>query len=133
MGSLAYLPVAERPLALDVQALANRFVKFDISEPSRILACVVSLSSLYDHIREHQYDDPHLHVLKDTIQHGDAKEVTIGDDSVLRMHGRLCVPNVDGLCQFILQEAHILLYSIHPGATKMYHDFRHHYWWKRIK
>jgi len=42
LGSLAYLPVAERPLALDVQALANQFVRLDVSEPSRVFACVVS-------------------------------------------------------------------------------------------
>ncbi|XP_070034442.1 uncharacterized protein [Nicotiana tomentosiformis] len=81
LSSLAYLPTAERPLALDVQALANQ---------------------------ERQYDDPYLLVLKDTVQHGDAKEVTIGDDGVLWMYGRLCVPNVDGLHELILQEAHSL-------------------------
>ncbi|XP_070046003.1 uncharacterized protein [Nicotiana tomentosiformis] len=31
------------------------------------------------------------------LGHGDAKEVTIGDDGALRTQGRLCVPNVDGL------------------------------------
>jgi len=65
MGSLAYILVGERPFAVDVQALANRFVRLDILEPSHILACVVSRSSLFDHIRESQYDDPHLLVLKD--------------------------------------------------------------------
>ncbi|XP_070056607.1 uncharacterized protein [Nicotiana tomentosiformis] len=54
LGSLAFLLAAERPLALDVQALANQFVRFDISKPSRVLACVVSRSSLYDRIRERQ-------------------------------------------------------------------------------
>jgi len=38
MGSLAYIPVGERPFALDVQALANQFVRLDVSEPNRILA-----------------------------------------------------------------------------------------------
>ncbi|XP_070034362.1 uncharacterized protein [Nicotiana tomentosiformis] len=57
LSSLTYLSIAERPLALDVQALANQ---------------------------EHQYDDPHLLVLKDTVQHGDAKEFTIGDDSQVK-------------------------------------------------
>ena len=46
---------------------------------------MVSQSSLYDRIRECQYDDPHLLVLKDTVQHGNTKEVTIGDEDVLRM------------------------------------------------
>ncbi|XP_070042851.1 uncharacterized protein [Nicotiana tomentosiformis] len=84
LGILAYLPAAERPLALDVQALANQ---------------------------ERQYDDPHLLVLKDTVQDNDTKEVSIGDDGMLRMKGRLCVPNVDGLHELILYEAHSSRYS----------------------
>ncbi|XP_070010641.1 uncharacterized protein [Nicotiana sylvestris] len=35
MGSLAYIPVRERPLAVDVQVLANRFMRLDISETSQ--------------------------------------------------------------------------------------------------
>ena len=73
MGSLAYIPVGERPLAADVQTLANQFVRLDISEPSRVLACTVARSSLYERIRERQYDDPPLLVLKDTVRYGDAK------------------------------------------------------------
>jgi len=38
MGSLAYIPVGERPLAADVQALANQFVRLDVLEPSHVLA-----------------------------------------------------------------------------------------------
>ncbi|XP_070037212.1 uncharacterized protein [Nicotiana tomentosiformis] len=116
-----------------LKALANQFVKLDISDPSRVLACVVSQSSLYDRIGERRYDDPHLLVLKDTVQHGDAKEVTIVDDDILRMQGMLCVPNVDGLRELILQEAHSSRYSIHPGVAKLYQDLRQHYWWRRMK
>ncbi|XP_070048895.1 uncharacterized protein [Nicotiana tomentosiformis] len=115
LGSLAYLPATESPLALDVQALDNHFVILDISELSRVSACVDSQSSLYDRIRERQYDGPYLLILRDTVQHGDAKEVTIGDDGTLRMQGRLCVPYVDGLCDLILQEAHS------PRLTKSAH------------
>ncbi|XP_070050124.1 uncharacterized protein [Nicotiana tomentosiformis] len=79
LGSLVYLSAAERPVVLDVHALANQ---------------------------ERQYNDPHLLVLKDMVHHGDANEVTIGDDGTLRMKGRLCVPNVNGLRELILQEAH---------------------------
>ncbi|XP_070020408.1 uncharacterized protein [Nicotiana sylvestris] len=93
-------------MALDVQALVSQFVRLDISEPSRVL---------------------------DTVQHSDAKEVTIGGDGELRMQGRLCVPIVDGLRELILQEAHSSQYSIHPGAAKMYQGLRQHYWWKRMK
>ncbi|XP_070050056.1 uncharacterized protein [Nicotiana tomentosiformis] len=73
LSNLVYLPVVERPLALDVQVLANQFFRLDIFEPSKFLSCMVSQSSLYDRIRERHYDDPHLLVLKDTVQHSDAK------------------------------------------------------------
>ncbi|XP_070056960.1 uncharacterized protein [Nicotiana tomentosiformis] len=106
MGSIAYILVRERLLALDVHALANRFVRLDVSEPSLVLAFVVSQSSLYERIRVCQYDDPHLIVHKDMVQHSDVKEICIGDDVVLRMQGRICVPNVEGLRELILEEAH---------------------------
>ncbi|XP_070040079.1 uncharacterized protein [Nicotiana tomentosiformis] len=127
MGSLVFIPVGERPHAVDVQTLVNQIVRLDISEPSRVLACVVSRSFLYDRIKERQYDDPYLLVLKDTIQHSDSKDVSIGDDGMLRMQGRICVPNVVGLRELILEEVHISRYSIHPGAAKMYQDLRQHY------
>ncbi|XP_070010460.1 uncharacterized protein [Nicotiana sylvestris] len=128
MGTLAYIPVGERPLVSDVQALANQFMKLDISERNCVLACIVSWSSLYERNRERQYDDPHLLVLKDTVRHGGAKQVTLGDDGVLWMQGHIFMPNMDGLHKLTLEEAHSSRYSIHPGATKMYQDLRQHYW-----
>ncbi|XP_070013268.1 uncharacterized protein [Nicotiana sylvestris] len=80
IGSLAFISVGERPLASYVQSLANQFVRLDILDPSQVLACVVSWSSLYDCIIECQHDDPYLPVLQDTVQHSDTKEGTIGDD-----------------------------------------------------
>ena len=49
------------------------------------------------------------------------------------MNGRLCVPNVDGLRQRILQEAHCAPYNAHLGATEMYHDIKDTYWWDELK
>ncbi|XP_070047487.1 uncharacterized protein [Nicotiana tomentosiformis] len=85
MGSIAYIPVGERPLALDAQALANQFMRLDVSEPSRVLACIFARSSLFERIRGRQDDDPHLLVLKDRVRHDGVKQVTVGDDRVLRM------------------------------------------------
>ncbi|XP_070025458.1 uncharacterized protein [Nicotiana sylvestris] len=130
LESLDYLPASERPMAMDIQALASQFVRLDLSEPSQVLACVVFWSSLIDRIKEREYDDPHLLVLKDKVQHGDTRDVTIGDDGALRIQGRICVSIVDGLWESILEEAHSLRYSIHPGAAKMYQDLRQHYWWR---
>ncbi|XP_070015691.1 uncharacterized protein [Nicotiana sylvestris] len=91
-----------------------------------------SRSSLLD-VQERQHDDPHLLVLKDTVQHDDAKEVTNCSDGVLRLQGQICVPNLDGLRELILEEAHSSQYSIHPGTAKMYHALKQHYWWRRMK
>jgi len=41
MGSLAFIQVVERFLSINVQALAKRFVKLDIPEPSRVISYVV--------------------------------------------------------------------------------------------
>ncbi|XP_070013196.1 uncharacterized protein [Nicotiana sylvestris] len=120
MGNIAFIPIGERLLSSDVQALANEFMRLDVSEPSWVLDFMVSRSSLCDRIREHQYDDPYLIILKDTVQHGGAKEAFIGDDRALWMDGRISGPNIDGLCKLILEEAHNSWYSIHPSAAKMY-------------
>ncbi|XP_070010012.1 uncharacterized protein [Nicotiana sylvestris] len=69
----------------------------------------------------------------DRVQHDDASDVTIGDDGVLRMQDRICLPNVDGLRELILEEANSSRYSIHLGAAKMYQYLREHYWRSRMK
>ncbi|XP_070039526.1 uncharacterized protein [Nicotiana tomentosiformis] len=106
------------------KGFGQSFMRLDFSEPSRVLACVVFRSSLYKRIRTCQYDDPYLLVLKDTVRHVNAKEVSIGDDGVLRMQGRICVPKVDGLRELILEEDHNSRYSIHPGAAKIIYGGR---------
>ncbi|XP_070022928.1 uncharacterized protein [Nicotiana sylvestris] len=101
--------------------------------PSHVLACVVAQSSLLGQIKARQFDDPYLAVLRETVLQGGAKEVSIGENGVSRLQGSLCVPNVDGLRETILEEAHSLWYSIHLGGMKMYHDLRQHYRWRRMK
>ncbi|XP_070039807.1 uncharacterized protein [Nicotiana tomentosiformis] len=103
VSSLAYIPVGEKLFVSDVHALANQFVRLDVSEPSRVLACTVARSSLFERIREWQYGDHYLLVLRDIVRYRGAKLVTIEDDGVLRIQGRVCVPNVDGLRELILE------------------------------
>ncbi|XP_070041108.1 uncharacterized protein [Nicotiana tomentosiformis] len=55
------------------------------------------------------------------------------DDGTLRYQGRLCVPNVDGLRERIMAEAHTSRYSVHQGSTKMYHDLKDVYCWNVMK
>ncbi|KAI3712403.1 hypothetical protein L1987_70959 [Smallanthus sonchifolius] len=46
---------------------------------------------------------------------------------------RIWVPDRDDLRTFLMNEAHKTRYSIHPGADKMYQDFRQQYWWPGMK
>ncbi|XP_070039797.1 uncharacterized protein [Nicotiana tomentosiformis] len=118
---------------MDVQALANWFVRLDVSEPSDVLAYVLAQSSLLERRKARKFDDTHLLVLKNTVQRGGAKEVVTGDDGVVWLQGRIYVSNVDGLRELILKKAHSLRYSTHPGVTKTYCDLKQHYWWRKMK
>ena len=61
MKSLASLSVEERPLARDVQLLANSLVRLQISDESDgMIAFIEARSSLVEQIRAHQFDDEKL-------------------------------------------------------------------------
>ncbi|XP_070044821.1 uncharacterized protein [Nicotiana tomentosiformis] len=92
MGTLAYIPVGERPLALDVQAMANQFVRLDISEPNCVLACTIAGSSLFERIKDRQDDDPYLLVLRDTVWHGGDKQVKCEHQRPRGLLQRLDIP-----------------------------------------
>ncbi|XP_069143513.1 uncharacterized protein [Solanum lycopersicum] len=120
MGSLVALSIEERPLARNVQILANSLVRLQISEE-------------IEQIRAHQFDDEKLCLIRDNVLIGEAKKAVLDYDGVLWTRGRICVPRSCDLIRLILEEAHCSLYYIHPGAVKMYHDLSQHYWWCGMK
>ena len=56
-----------------------------------------------------------------------------GDDDIRRLENRIWVPNLEGLRERILHEAHKSKYVMHPGGDKMYQNLRSHYWWNGMK
>ena len=90
-------------------------------------------SSLVSEMKENQDQDPIFLDLKASVHRQRVLAFEQGGDGVLKYQGRLFVPHIDGLQERILEESHISKYSIHPGATKMYHDFRELYWWEGMK
>ena len=60
MGSLAHLQVSRRPLAREVQTLANDFLRLEIAEEKGFLACVEARSSFLDKIKGNQFADEKL-------------------------------------------------------------------------
>lgn len=54
-------------------------------------------------------------------------------NGVLYFRDRLCVPNIEDLRSDIITEAHSTRYSVHPGSTKMYQNFKGIFWWNNTK
>ncbi|KAK4377094.1 hypothetical protein RND71_003390 [Anisodus tanguticus] len=72
MGSLSMLYMGELSMAMDVQSLENKFVRLDISEPGKVLACVEAQSSLLEQIRSQLFDNVQLCKICDKVLQGDA-------------------------------------------------------------
>ena len=75
-------------------------------------------------VKEKKYQDPILLKLKASVHKQKVMTFEQGGDGVMKYQARLCVLEVDGLQERILEEAHSSKYSIHPGSTKMYRDLR---------
>ncbi|XP_019251201.1 PREDICTED: uncharacterized protein LOC109230128 [Nicotiana attenuata] len=90
-------------------------------------------SSLIERVKAKQYEDPNLVKIRNGVQSKDILAFSLDVLGVLKMNGRLCVPDVDGIRHEIMAEAHSSRYSIHPGSTKMYKDLQEIYWWNRMK
>jgi hypothetical protein len=73
-----------------------------------------------------QKDDEGMGHIKRRMREGDPKVACFHEDAegTLRFKERLVVARREALKKKILDEAHMLRYSIHPGSTKMYHDLR---------
>ena len=71
--------------------------------------------------------------LEDSVLINMSDSFALGDDVILRYQDRLCVPDEYDLRTKIIAQAHGSKYSIHPGSTKMYHDFKKIYWWDGMK
>ncbi|GKD52434.1 putative reverse transcriptase domain-containing protein, partial [Tanacetum coccineum] len=61
------------------------------------------------------------------------KQMERKGDGGLYFVDRKWVPSTGNVRTLIMDEAHAMKYSIHPGADKMYHDLRDMYWWSGIK
>ncbi|CAA7038856.1 unnamed protein product [Microthlaspi erraticum] len=110
---------------LVADALSRR--RYDSAEPLGLEA--VDQADLLSRIRVAQQSDQSL--LDATRVTGSEYEVSANGTILVR--GRVCVPKDVELRHQILGEAHASKFSIHPGATKMYHDLKRYYHWVGMK
>src|SRR5262249_1425106 len=121
-----------RELAKEMRDLFDMGVHLEFSDSSGLIAHFQVRPRMIDEIKANQDRDPSLVRSKDQVQTGQALGFYI-IEGVLRHGDKLCVLDVDGLRQKIMYEAHYALYSVHLGATKMYHDIKAIYWWFGMK
>ncbi|XP_070013922.1 uncharacterized protein [Nicotiana sylvestris] len=134
MGSLAHLEAYQRPLAWEVHQLASWLVRLADSNEGGVIVQNRAESSLVVEVKENQYNDPLLAQLKEGIYKHKTTTFSLGmDDGTQRYQGRLCVPDIEGLRERIMAEAHTSKYSVHPGSTKIYHDLKEVCWWTNMK
>ncbi|XP_070031718.1 uncharacterized protein [Nicotiana tomentosiformis] len=133
MGSLSRLSVVERPIVTETQEIARQGVRLAEKCDGRLIASMGSKSTLVEQIKSKQFDDASLLKLKECVLSGKIKNFLLDENGVMRLNGRLCVPNVDDLRRAIMVEAHSSRYSIHLGSTTMYHDWKDIYWWDNMK
>ncbi|XP_070035190.1 uncharacterized protein [Nicotiana tomentosiformis] len=123
----------KRGIAHKIHQLASLGVRLLDSGDIGITIQDTATSFLVTEVKEHQYEDPVLVQYRDTTPQKGKTLFEITKDGVLRYRRRLCVTNVAGLRRQVMGETQYFHYSIHPGATKMYHDIKEVYWWDGMK
>jgi hypothetical protein len=103
--------------------------------PNLSLFDITVMPTLRDEIIATQKNDEGMDHIKRRMKEGDPKVACFHEDAdgTLWFMERLIVPKKETLKKKILDKAHTLRYSIHPGSTKMYHDLRQQFWWTRMK
>lgn len=81
-------------------------------------------SGILDAIREGQKSDVQLVDRLTLINQGQGGEFRIEENGIMKFGERVCILDVVELKKSILEEGHRSGLSIHPGATKMYHDLK---------
>src|SRR4051812_23199833 len=90
-------------------------------------------NSILEEIRNGQKFDVGLVDKLTLINQGRGGEFRIDENGVMRFGDRVCVLDVAEIRKSILEEGHRSGFSIHPGATKMYHDLKKLFWWPGMK
>ena len=105
----------------------------DALSRNAVLSLLEVVPTLLERIASNQRVDKNLVAIIKKVEEGQCVDFVIDDHGVLRMNGRICVPDINGLKQEVLSECHRSRLSIHPGITKMYRDMKRMFWWKCMK
>jgi hypothetical protein len=105
----------------------------EVSAHSVKLGMLKINSEFLNNIKEAQKVDVKLVDLMVENNQAEDSDFKVDDQGVLRFRGRICIPDDTEMRKMILEESHRSNLSIHPGATKMYHDLKKLFWWYGLK
>ncbi|KAL4282512.1 hypothetical protein GQ457_16G022250 [Hibiscus cannabinus] len=92
---------------------------FRLTKEQKFLSELQVQSDLVSRIRELQRMDPELHKISDNLDAKHNSDFSVKTDGLLYFKDRMCVPNDDRLRKEMLDEAHQISFSIHPGSKSL--------------
>jgi hypothetical protein len=119
-----------------INALCDELNKMRIEMiPSGTLSYISIEPTLLDQVVMAQPSDKGVQIIKKNLNQKVEKYKCFHQDrmGILWFVDILVVPKNRDLKKRILDEAHLSIFSMHPGSTKMYHDLKPLYWWTRMK
>jgi hypothetical protein len=114
--------------------LAKEFDRLSLGFLNTMRGVIVELEpTLEREIKEAQKNDEKINEIRQLILEGRGKDFREDAEGVVWFNDRLCVPNVQSIRKWILEEAHEAAYPIHLGSEKMYQDLKKKFWRYRMK
>ncbi|XP_017973337.1 PREDICTED: uncharacterized protein LOC108661393 [Theobroma cacao] len=120
-SSLASLQNSYYPILLELKSLG---IQLSNGKDGTLLASFVVKPSLLNQIKELQKFDDELKQEVQKLRDGETNEFRLGDDGILMLGNRVCVPKDDQLRRAILEEAYSFAYALHLRSTKMYRTIK---------
>jgi hypothetical protein len=109
-------------------------IQLNVVNEQAALVTLVIQPLISDRIKMAQRSDLELQELMEKDNHSNAFGFHFTNDGLLRIgDARIVIPNDVELRRDILDEAHKKRYTVHPGSTKMYQDFKKKFWWQGMK
>ncbi|KAA0040306.1 pol protein [Cucumis melo var. makuwa] len=108
-------------IAVSVEEITSQMAQLSVQPTLRQRIIVAQLNESY-------LVEKHL-----LVEARQSENFSISSDDGLTFDGRLCVSEDNAIKIELLSEAHSSPFTMHPGSTKMYQDFRRVYWWRNMK
>jgi hypothetical protein len=129
-STLAYLITTQVHILQDLESMD---IEVRMGTSDALLAQLNLRPTLLERITGAQGKDHKLVKINEAVKRGERSKFSIRSDGTLLYDHRVCVPNDGELRKEILEEAHCMTYTMHPGSTKMYRNLREHFWWDGMK